>query len=424
MEPELGLNENFSNEDNNTHQKKTSNAVRLTQNKSNSSLISNVDLTNIEASEESLKPYTLTRQFLKMDLDRIRELIEILEEYCISLVEKEDLKLAKAAKQRLILLKKIEKEKMMIEAKIIYSNQLGLVEDKMKEELDAYILNSEEKFEDLMSRFKEQENEMEKLNKEEIDEYKANFEQTYNQMKPKPSKECLNWMKIRTYALKQNKFNKAQEAEKEIEKLNKKDNMKFNKNKAQKLNIEINKIKKRQNNEKKVYEMKKNSMIIEFNESKQKGIDTIKKKYTSKISELKNYQNFEISNFDKITKGVIKPCSRIQSIVSSATGIKDEDEKNDEEENENENKEEKEENENKEEKENNNEEENKDSNDKKEEKLEEEKNENDKDDKDKEVNLVNEEKEEKEDDEEKNEEKEEEEKEDEDNGEEYINKED
>ena len=334
MEPELGLNENFSNEDNNTHQKKTSNAVRLTQNKSNSSLISNVDLTNIEASEESLKPYTLTRQFLKMDLDRIRELIEILEEYCISLVEKEDLKLAKAAKQRLILLKKIEKEKMMIEAKIIYSNQLGLVEDKMKEELDAYILNSEEKFEDLMSRFKEQENEMEKLNKEEIDEYKANFEQTYNQMKPKPSKECLNWMKIRTYALKQNKFNKAQEAEKEIEKLNKKDNMKFNKNKTQKLNIEINKIKKRQNNEKKVYEMKKNSMIIEFNESKQKGIDTIKKKYTSKISELKNYQNFEISNFDKITKGVIKPCSRIQSIVSSATGIKDEDEKNDEEENE------------------------------------------------------------------------------------------
>ena len=415
MEPELGLNENFSNEDNNTHQKKTSNAVRLTQNKSNSSLISNVDLTNIEASEESLKPYTLTRQFLKMDLDRIRELIEILEEYCISLVEKEDLKLAKAAKQRLILLKKIEKEKMMIEAKIIYSNQLGLVEDKMKEELDAYILNSEEKFEDLMSRFKEQENEMEKLNKEEIDEYKANFEQTYNQMKPKPSKECLNWMKIRTYALKQNKFNKAQEAEKEIEKLNKKDNMKFNKNKTQKLNIEINKIKKRQNNEKKVYEMKKNSMIIEFNESKQKGIDTIKKKYTSKISELKNYQNFEISNFDKITKGVIKPCSRIQSIVSSATGIKDEDEKNDEEENENENKEEKEK---------NNDEENKDSNDKKEEKLEEEKNENDKDDKDKEVNLVNEEKEEKEGDEEKNEEKEEEEKEDEDNGEEYINKED
>jgi hypothetical protein len=278
MEPESGLNENLSNGDNNILQKKTSNEDRLTENKSSSSLISDIDLTNVEANEESLKPYTLTKQFLKLDLDRIRELIEILEEYCISLVEKEDLKLAKAAKQRLILLKKIEKEKMMIEAKIIYSNQLGLVEDKMKEELDSYILNSETKFEDLMSRFKEQENEMEKLNKEELDEYKVNFEQAYNQLKPKPSRECLNWMKIRTYALKQNKFNKAQEAEKEIERLNKKDNIKFNENKEKKLNIELNKIKRRQDNEKKVYEMKKNSMIMEFNENKQKGIDNIKKK--------------------------------------------------------------------------------------------------------------------------------------------------
>ena len=417
MEPESGLNENLSNGDNNILQKKTSNEDRLTENKSSSSLISDIDLTNVEANEESLKPYTLTKQFLKLDLDRIRELIEILEEYCISLVEKEDLKLAKAAKQRLILLKKIEKEKMMIEAKIIYSNQLGLVEDKMKEELDSYILNSETKFEDLMSRFKEQENEMEKLNKEELDEYKVNFEQAYNQLKPKPSRECLNWMKIRTYALKQNKFNKAQEAEKEIERLNKKDNIKFNENKEKKLNIELNKIKRRQDNEKKVYEMKKNSMIMEFNENKQKGIDNIKKRYTSKISELKNYQNFEISNFDKITKGVIKPCSRIQSIVSSATGIKDSEDKNDNEENENK--------EEKEEKENNNEEENKDSNkENKEEKSDkesnkEEKEEEEKNDKNKEVNLVL-----SEENEEKEEEEKEEEKEDEDNGEEYINKED
>ena len=417
MEPESGLNENLSNGDNNILQKKTSNEDRLTENKSSSSLISDIDLTYVEANEESLKPYTLTKQFLKLDLDRIRELIEILEEYCISLVEKEDLKLAKAAKQRLILLKKIEKEKMMIEAKIIYSNQLGLVEDKMKEELDSYILNSETKFEDLMSRFKEQENEMEKLNKEELDEYKVNFEQAYNQLKPKPSRECLNWMKIRTYALKQNKFNKAQEAEKEIERLNKKDNIKFNENKEKKLNIELNKIKRRQDNEKKVYEMKKNSMIMEFNENKQKGIDNIKKKYTSKISELKNYQNFEISNFDKITKGVIKPCSRIQSIVSSATGIKDSEDKNDNEENENK--------EDKEEKENNNEEENKDlDKENKEEKSDkesnkEEKEEEEKNDKNKEVNLVL-----SEENEEKEEEEKEEEKEDEDNGEEYINKED
>ena len=338
MEPESGLNENQSHTDNIPQKRQTSNSVRSTKSKID------VELIDIEADEENLKPYTFSKQFLKMDLDKIRELIDILEEYCLSLSEKDDIDLEKTAKQRLILLKKIEKEKMMMEAKIIYSNQLELMDDKMKEELDTYKLNSEEEFNNLMQRFKEKEAEIKKLNKEELEEYKQNFEQTYSQIKPKPSKECLNWMKIRKCALKQNKFNKAQEADKEVERLNNIDLAKFNENKEKKLNLELSKIKHRHDNERKVYEMKKNLIITEFNENKQKEIEKIKRKYISKISELKNYQNFEISNFDKITKGVIKPCSRIQNIVSSATGIKDEDDEKNENENENKNEEKKEDN--------------------------------------------------------------------------------
>ena len=322
MEHESGLMDNQADANNKSHNKKTTDLT----NKSTISESIDIDLSKLEANEESLKPYTLSKQFLKIDLDKIRDIIEILEEYCFSLVQKDDINLAKTAKQRLILLKKIEKEKMMMEAKIIYSNQLELVEDKMKEDLDTYLSNSETEFKNLMERFNEQEKEMDKINKEELDLFKQNFEQMYSQLKPKPSKECLNWMKIKNYALRQNKFNKAQEANTEIEKLTYKDNIKFNENKQKKLDIEIKKIKRRHDNEKKVFEMKKNIIITEFNENKEKEIDKIKKKYISKISELKNYQNFEISNFDKITKGVIKPCSRIQNIVSSATGIKEEDE--------------------------------------------------------------------------------------------------
>ena len=322
MEHESGLMDNQADANNKSHNKKTTDLTH----KSTISESIDIDLSKLEANEESLKPYTLSKQFLKIDLDKIRDIIEILEEYCFSLVQKDDINLAKTAKQRLILLKKIEKEKMMMEAKIIYSNQLELVEDKMKEDLDTYLSNSEIEFKNLMERFNEQEKEMDKINKEELDLFKQNFEQMYSQLKPKPSKECLNWMKIKNYALRQNKFNKAQEANTEIEKLIDKDNIKFNENKQKKLDIEIKKIKRRHDNEKKVFEMKKNIIITEFNENKEKEINKIKKKYISKISELKNYQNFEISNFDKITKGVIKPCSRIQNIVSSATGIKEEDE--------------------------------------------------------------------------------------------------
>jgi len=329
MEHESGLMDNQADANNKSHNKKTTDLT----NKSTISESIDIDLSKLEANEESLKPYTLSKQFLKIDLDKIRDIIEILEEYCFSLVQKEDINLAKTAKQRLILLKKIEKEKMMMEAKTIYSNQLELVEDKMKEDLDTYISNSETEFKNLMERFNEQEKEMNKINKEELDLFKQNFEQMYSQLKPKPSKECLNWMKIKNYALRQNKFNKAQEANIEIEKLIDKDNIKFNENKQKKLDIEIKKIKRRHDNEKKVFEMKKNIIITEFNENKEKEINKIKKKYISKISELKNYQNFEISNFDKITKGVIKPCSRIQNIVSSATGIKEEDEEENKKEN-------------------------------------------------------------------------------------------
>jgi hypothetical protein len=318
-----------ANEEENDKDRALSDIDKNSDNKSTTS--SYADISDIEADEESLKNYTLSKQFLKLDLDKIRELIEIMDDYCQSLVEKDDPNLSKKAKQRLILLKKLEKEKMMIEAKIIYSNQLELVEDKMREDLDIFISNSDAEYDNLTQKLQEKENELNKIDKEEIEEYKTNFEQSYNQLKPKPSKDCLNWMKIREYSMKLNIIDRAKEADKEIEILTKKDSIKFNEDKEKKLNIELNKIKHRQDLEKNVFEMKKNSIITEFTENKKKEIEKIKKKYESKISELKIYQNYEISNFDKIAKGVIKPSARIQSIVSSATNLKDEEEKKSEE---------------------------------------------------------------------------------------------
>ena len=336
------------NQNNNLKRNNTYSHSNTNQSIHNQSMISNkIDLTDIDATEENLKNYTLSKQFLKLDLDKIRELIEILEEYYLSCVEKEDIISAKTAKQRIILLKRTEKEKMMKEANIIYSNQRELVKEKMKEELDTYIASSNQEYESITQKLETQEEDMKKAHQKELDQYKKNFDKNYIIKKPRPSRECLNWIKIKEYAIKQNKFNKAQEAVREISKLNEKDNKKFKENKEKKLIAELNKIIHRHENEKNGLEMKKNCIIEEFNKNKNKEIEKIKKKYEAKLNELKNYQNFEISNFDKITKGVIKPCARIQSIVSSTTGIKDEksddgkngakDEENEEKKNENEN---------------------------------------------------------------------------------------
>ena len=281
-------------------------------------------LSNLEASEDSLEGFTFPKEFLKLDLEKIREFIEILEEHYQSCLKKENISLAKSVKQRVILLKRLEKEKMKLEANIIYSNQRELVQEKMQEELNNYINSTNQEFESLLKTFENQEVEMLKNHQKEIDEFKKNFDKINENKKPKLSRECLNWIKIRDYAFKQNKFEKVNEANKEINKLMEKDTQKYKKEKEQKLNIEIKKINHRHDNEKKGFMLKKNSLIDMFNQTKDRNVEQIRKKYEAKLKELKNYQNFEMANFDKITKGITKPCARIQSIVSSTTGYKEE----------------------------------------------------------------------------------------------------
>ena len=109
MNPESRANESISRGDIIHQRKKTTNSVQSRISKSTKSNLEE-ELYDIEANEESLKPYSFSKQFLKLDLDKIRELIAIFEEYYLSLAEKDDVDLAKTAKQRLILLKKIEKE--------------------------------------------------------------------------------------------------------------------------------------------------------------------------------------------------------------------------------------------------------------------------------------------------------------------------
>ena len=123
----------------------------------------------------------------------------------------------------------------------------------MTEELTAYIEKTDTEYNSLLEAFESQEVEMLKTQQKELDELKNNFEKIYENKKPKPSRQILNWIKIRDYAVKQNKFDKVEEANKEIDKLQKKDDQKFELDKQKKFNAEINKILKRHENEKKCF---------------------------------------------------------------------------------------------------------------------------------------------------------------------------
>ena len=280
-----------------------------------------VVLSKLDCSEKTMSLYTYHIEFLKLDLDKIREFIDILEEYYQSLIYQQNMTKAKSVKQRLILLKNIEKEKMKKEAKIIYSNQRELIQDKMKEEIDNYINNTSKEFDSLLGIFESQKIVMIKAHKQEKEDLINNFDRIYEARRPKPSKKMLNLIRMRDYAAKQNNFDKLEEVNKEIIELQQKEDNKFESEKESNLKEDLKKMNSRHESEKKALQNKKNNLIDIFNQTKNKKISEIEKKYDAKMKELKNYQSFEMASFEKITRGITKPCSRIQSIVNSTSGI-------------------------------------------------------------------------------------------------------
>ena len=287
----------------------TSKSIRSSQNK--------IDLAKLDATEESMSYYTYPKEFLKLDLQKIREFLDILDEHYQTLIQQKNTSQAKSVKQRLILLKNLEKEKMKKEAKIIYSNQRELIQDKMKEELDNYTNDANKELENLLQVFTQNENEILKAQKLELNEFKKNFDELYESRRPKPSKDMLNWIKKRDYAVKLNEFDKVEDIDLEIEELQKKEDDKLKKEKGNVLKEELKKIEKNHRDEKNALKKRKDNLINSFNKTKNKIIEQIKKKYETKLKELKNYQSFEMASFDKITKGITKPSSRIQNIVNS-----------------------------------------------------------------------------------------------------------
>ena len=287
-----------------------------------------IDLSKLDASENTMSLYTYPKEFLKLDLDKIREFIEILEEHYQKMAEQEKISQAKAAKQRLILLKNLEKEKMKKEAKIIYSNQRELIEDKMKEELDNYNESANKELESLSQVFESHEIELLKAQRQERNELIKNFDYIYESRRPKPSKEMLNLIRKKDYAVKQNKFDQAEIVEFDINELEKRENDKFEREKGNALKEDMKKLSKNHQLEKNALLKKKSHLINIFNQTRNKNIEQIKKKYEAKLKELKNYQAFEMASFDKITRGITKPSSRIQNIVNSTALVEGESEEN------------------------------------------------------------------------------------------------
>ena len=280
----------------------------------------------------------LTPDLIQLDLEKIRECIQILEEYRKKCVNEENFPKAKEALERINQFKKIEEEKMKIEAEKIYKNQKEVVEQKQHSELENFNKNMDEAYNKLIKDLNEQESNLLEKHQKELIDFKNFFEVNYEKNKrPKPSSQLLNWIKIKEQSIKQKNYEKATLATKKIEELGKKDIEKFNLDKDKKLKSELQKLIKKQDNEMFAFKLKCKSIINSFNNQRKKELDSLNKKYHSRLMELGNYQKVEMSFFQKIKKGISKPNTRIQSIIKNALQDEEEEEEKEDDNNNNDN---------------------------------------------------------------------------------------
>ena len=280
----------------------------------------------------------LTPDLIQLDLEKIRECIQILEEYRKKCVNEENFPKAKEALERINQFKKIEEEKMKIEAEKIYKNQKEIVEQKQNNELEIFNQKMDEAYKKLNKELNEQESNLLEKHQKELIDFKNFFELNYEKNKrPKPSSQLLNWIKIKEQSIKQKNYEKATLATKKIEELGKKDIEKFNLDKDKKLKSELQKLIKKQDNEMFAFKLKCKSIINSFNNQRKKELDSLNKKYHSRLMELGNYQKVEMSFFQKIKKGISKPNTRIQSIIKNALQDEEEEEEKEDDNNNNDN---------------------------------------------------------------------------------------
>ena len=231
-------------------------------------------------------------ELIELNLDNIREYLEMLQNYLNECIEKDDMLKATEVKNKIELFKNLEKNKI----KEIQDNLNKEQRKKFESEFQTEITNKEtifkNNFEQLNKDLESQENSLINKHKNEIKNFENKFKNEYlEKIKQKPGRDTLNWIKIKKYAIKQKNFQKAVEAKNNIENLEKKDNERYNDKMEKILKSELNKILKRQINELNLFKYKKDLILKNFNNQKNNDLNILNQKFKNQKNELINYQN-------------------------------------------------------------------------------------------------------------------------------------
>lgn len=233
-------------------------------------------------------------EFTDMDINRIRDFINILEEHQVSCEKQRHFVEAEIAKQKVKQLKKVEKDKLLADLSITHSEELESFEADKKNTFQEFNKVWDENLKELLSRFVEFEQKLNLQQQNDLNERVMEFDKKYPPM-IKPNSEILNLNKMLSGLVRQKEYIKAHQIQSQIDALSNVDNSKYLEQKERSLMKEIEKIKRQHQHEFEVLKAKRDLAKAEYEKNRELEYKKMMQSFKNRYNEISMQQNFEKS---------------------------------------------------------------------------------------------------------------------------------
>lgn len=256
-------------------------------------------------------------EFNDMDIARIREFIQILEEHQMKCEKEKKFVDAEIAKQKVSQLKQVEKEKILNDIRFNHEEELSAFESEKQQAFEEFNREWNSSHKELFDKFEEFDQRLKKNQQAEINDKIVEID---NKFLPivKPTSEILNLTKILNGLIRQKEYIKAHQIQTQINKLSNIDNSLYLQEKENKLNRELEKLKQKHEQEYQVLLSKKDLAEAEYAKNRKQEYEKMIQGFKNRLKEIETHQSYELSQILNPRKYLARNLNRSSSLVNQS----------------------------------------------------------------------------------------------------------
>lgn len=251
-------------------------------------------------------------EYAQMDLARIREFIQMLEEHQYKCEKERNFVNAEIAKQKVNQLKQVEKEKLLSDMKFQHQEELGTFEIEKNQSFIEFNNEWDRNYQELMEKFVEFEDRLKAQQQEDLNNKIEEFDKKFHPV-VKPTSEILNLTKILNGLIRQKDYIKAHQIQSQINKLSEFDSNQYALEKERRLAKEVEKIRQKHYQEYQVLVAKKELAEAEYAKNRQLEFDKLVQGFKNRFKEIQMHQSYEIMQITNPKKYLARNLNRSSS---------------------------------------------------------------------------------------------------------------